>query len=167
MSIAASFCGNLGQDADLRYTNGGMAVLSFSVATTHYDKSAENNKATQWVRCSLFGKRGESMAPHLKKGSSVFVRGTLKLNVFTGRDGVEKTGLDVVVDDVEFAGGKGDGAQGTRGASPRSATAPNPSAGTAGPARGHGGGSGYGGEGRDAGGHVGAPPAGDDDSCPF
>lgn len=114
MSIATAFAGFLGQDSELRYTQGGMAVLSFSVATTHYEKGAENNRATQWVKCSMFGKRGESMQPHLVKGSSVFVRGTLKLNKFTNRDGVEVSGLDVVVDDVEFVGGKS-GAQAPRG----------------------------------------------------
>lgn len=112
MAIAASFAGNLGQDSELRYTPTGTAILSFSVATTFY---ANKEKQTQWVRCSMFGKRGETLAPMLLKGASVFVRGELTLSEFVPRNGGEKkVSLECKVDDVEFVGSKGDG--GNRGA---------------------------------------------------
>lgn len=107
MSIAASFAGNVGQDPELRYTQGGTAVLSFSVATRSYDK-AEGEKTT-WVKCSLFGKRGESVGAHLKKGSSVFVRGALEMREWTNNSGEKKISLECKVDDIEYVGGKGGG----------------------------------------------------------
>lgn len=139
MAIAASFTGFVGQDAELRYTQGGSAVLSFSVATTHYDKTAENNRGTQWVKCSLFGRRGETMGAHIKKGSCVFVRGEIKIAEFTSREGVKFTNLECKADDVEFAGSRGDGAQAPRPATATTRTTPSAAAQAPGAARGYGG----------------------------
>jgi single-strand DNA-binding protein len=102
MSIGVSFPGNLGQDAELRHTPNGTQVLSFSVGTTVY---RNKEKHTHWMRCSIFGKRAESLAPMLLKGSSVFVRGSLEPREYEAK-GEKKFSLDVMVDDVEFIGGK-------------------------------------------------------------
>ena len=123
MAIAASFAGNLGQDGDLKFIANGIALLSFSVAVSYFDKE----KKTQWVRCSLFGKRAETLAPMMLKGTTVFVRGALVLREYEAK-GERKTSLECNVDAVEFVGGKGDGASRgaarPQGAPPRAATAP-------------------------------------------
>ena len=123
MAIAASFAGNLGQDSESKFVGQGTPLLSFSVAVSYFDKE----KKTQWVQCSLFGKRAESLAPMLLKGTTVFVRGALVLREYEAK-GERKTSLECNVDDVEFVGGKSDGAnRGTarpQGAPPRAATPP-------------------------------------------
>lgn len=131
MAIAASFAGNLGQDGELRFVGQGTPLLSFSVAVSYFDKE----KKTQWVRCSLFGKRAETLTPMMLKGTTVFVRGTVRLNEFVPRDGGEKkTSLECNVDDVELLGGKREGGAQQPGARP--ANRPAPAA--------YGGGAGYG-----------------------
>lgn len=151
MAIAASFPGNLGQDGELKFTGQGTPLLSFSVAVSYFDKE----KKTQWVRCSLFGKRAESLAPMMLKGTTVFVRGALVLREYEAK-GERKTSLECNVDDVEFVGSKGDGgnrgAARPQGAAARPATAPGPVGYGAAPPRGfdadatqgYGGGAGYG-----------------------
>jgi len=100
--INATIVGNLGRDAELRQTGSG-PVLSFSVASAEKRKGEEQ---TTWVRCSLWGKRGEALARHLTKGSKVAVSGSLSTREYEG-----KTYLECNVNDLEFAGGKGDGGQ--------------------------------------------------------
>lgn len=71
--------GNLGKDPEMRYTPGGQAVTSFSVATSHQytNKSGETVKQTTWFRVSTWGKQAEVCNQYLKKGSKVLVEGRL------------------------------------------------------------------------------------------
>lgn len=66
--------GTIGKDAVLRRTQGGEAVLGFSVAV---DDGYGENKSTMWFDVNLWGKRGQSLEPHLKKGVRVTVAGEL------------------------------------------------------------------------------------------
>ena len=88
--------GNLGRDAEIRATQGG-AVLSFSVAV---EQRVKQEKKTTWVRCSMFGKRGEALAQYLTKGTRVAVAGELSLHEYNG-----KTSLDMRVSEVTMLGG--------------------------------------------------------------
>ena len=98
-----AFTGNLGRDAEMRYTSGGDAALSFSVAVkSGYGK----NENTSWARCTLWGKRGESLAPYLVKGQLVGVTGELSHSKFTTKDGAEQWNLEVRVNDVTLLGKK-------------------------------------------------------------
>ncbi len=98
--------GNLGRDAELRTTQGG-AVCSFSVAV---EQRAKGEKKTTWIRCSLWGKRGEALVPHLTKGSRVAVVGELSLHEYEG-----KTSLECRVSEVTLLGG---GSRGERNEPP-------------------------------------------------
>ena len=95
--INATICGNLGRDAELRETRSG-PVLSFSVASS--TKRGDEEIAT-WVRCSLFGKRGEAIAKYMVKGKTVCASGSLMLRPYT-KDGKEQYSLDMNVSDVKF-----------------------------------------------------------------
>lgn len=97
--INATIVGNLGADAELKDTRAG-SVCSFSVASTTKKGGEES---TTWVRCSLWGKRGESLSRHLTKGSRVAVAGSLTTREYEGR-----TYVELNVSDVAFAGGKRD-----------------------------------------------------------
>lgn len=96
--------GRLGRDAELRTTQSGTKVLGFSVAD---NIGYGDNKTTQWVKCALFGKRGESLAPHLKKGSLVEVCGKAKVNSYEGKKGFQAE-IEVSVLEINLHGGKTD-----------------------------------------------------------
>ena len=95
-----TIAGQLGRDAEVRFLSNGDPVASFSVAD-----SQGKDKATIWWRCSLFGKRAQSLAPYLMKGQSVTVSGNVALREYE-QDGVKKTSMEIRVNDVALQGGK-------------------------------------------------------------
>jgi len=101
-----TFTGRLGADGELRTTQSGERVLSFRAAN---DVGFGDRKTTQWVECSMWGKRAEAVAPHLKKGQQVVVSGELTIHEFERRDGSKASGLRVRVNDVTLVGGKPEG----------------------------------------------------------
>ena len=101
------FSGHCGKDAEQRVTQAGTQILQFSVAAT---SGYGDKKRTTWVRCSLFGKRGESLAPYLLKGQQVVVSGEACLHEWE-KDGVTNKSLEVNVNDVTLVGGKPQGQQ--------------------------------------------------------
>jgi single-strand DNA-binding protein len=94
--IAGVVTGNLGRDAELKDA-GSTRLLSFSVASTSREKG---EKITTWVRCTLWGVRGEKLAQYLTKGTKVAVSGEFSLHEYNG-----KTSLQARVSDVELLGG--------------------------------------------------------------
>jgi single-strand DNA-binding protein len=72
--------GNLGRDAEVRYTPGGAAVSKFSIATTEVwnDKSGQRQERTEWHNIDLWGKQAESLSEYLQKGKQVFIEGRLQ-----------------------------------------------------------------------------------------
>lgn len=116
-----TIAGQLGKDAEIKYLNNGDPVASFSVAD-----SQGKDKPTIWWRCSLFGKRADSLAPYLLKGQAVTVIGTLTEREYTDKDGMQKKAQEVRVNDVALQGGKREEAP-----AQRQAPAPRPQARTA------------------------------------
>jgi len=107
--------GNLGNDPDTKYTQGGMAITRISLATTSVRKGkdgAEPVERTEWHRVVFFGKLGEIAGEYLKKGSSVYVEGSIRYDKYTGQDGVEKYSTDIVADEMQMLGGRGEGGGG-------------------------------------------------------
>lgn len=92
-----TIAGRLGGDAEVRRTQSGDAVTSFTVAV---DDRTGKEKAAVWFRCALWGKRGESLAQYLTKGSRVAVSGELSVEVYEG-----KTQLNVRAEQVTLLGG--------------------------------------------------------------
>ena len=97
-----SISGSLGRDAELKYLNNGDPVCSFSVAD-----SQGREKPTIWWRCSLFGKRGQSLSQFLTKGQSVTVVGTITEREWE-KDGVKQKSMDVRVSEIALQGGRKD-----------------------------------------------------------
>lgn len=106
--------GNLGNDPDVKYTQGGMAICRISLATTSVRKDRDGNqqKRTEWHRVVFFGKLGEIAGEYLRKGSQVYVEGSLRYDKYTGQDGVEKYTTDIVADDMQMLGSRGGGGEG-------------------------------------------------------
>lgn len=100
-----NFTGNLGRDAETRFTQDGKAITSFSAALS---SGFGDKKITTWLNCTMFGKRGETVAPYLKKGTQVAISGEFAARPYTSKDGIEKLSLDVNVADLTLLGGKRD-----------------------------------------------------------
>lgn len=105
--------GNLGNDPDTKWTQSGMAVTRISLATTSVrkDKDGNQQERTEWHRVVFFGKLGEIAGEYLRKGSQVYVEGSLKYDKFTGQDGVEKYTTDIVANELQMLGGRGEGGE--------------------------------------------------------
>jgi single-strand DNA-binding protein len=106
--------GNLGNDPDTKYTQSGMAITRISLATTSLRKDREGNsqERTEWHRVVFFGKLGEIAGEYLRKGSQVYVEGELRYDKYTGQDGVEKYSTDIVANEMQMLGGRGEGGGG-------------------------------------------------------
>ena len=98
--IKLTFTGRLGKDAELRFTADGKAVLGFTVAS---DAGWGDKKHTNWIDCSVWGKRAESLAPYLIKGLAVTVNGDADLREWESNGKTGKT-LSCNVNDVEMHG---------------------------------------------------------------
>ncbi len=107
--------GNLGADAEMKYTPSGQAVTSFSVAASRsYKKNEEWVKETVWFRCEAWGKTAEVCAS-LTKGARVFIVGRLKPDLTTGaprvyqvKNGESKSSFEVVVGEIKLLDKKKD-----------------------------------------------------------
>lgn len=125
--------GNLGNDPDVKYTQGGMAITTLSVATTSVRKDRDGNQQekTEWHRVKLFGKLGEIAGEYLRKGRSVYIEGRLEYGSYD-KDGVKHYTTDIVADEMQMlGGGEGGGGGGgnyERGSRPAPAQRREPSA---------------------------------------
>lgn len=96
----------LGRDAELRYTGSNEPVASLALAYNHGQKDQSGNRPSQWIEASLWGKRAESLAQHLTKGSQIYaVINDPHVETFKKRDGSEGVKLVGKVSEIEFAGG--------------------------------------------------------------
>ena len=104
--------GNLGNDPDTRYSAGGTAITSLSIATSESwtDKqSGEKQERTEWHRVKLFGRLAEIAGEYLKKGRQVYIEGSLRTDKYTDKNGVEKYSTDIIASDMQMLGGGGEG----------------------------------------------------------
>ena len=101
--------GNLGRDPETRYLPSGDAVSNINVATTdrYKDKATgEMKEATEWHRISFFGKLAEIAGQYLKKGSQVYVEGSLRTRKYTDKDGIEKYPTEIRADQMQMLGSR-------------------------------------------------------------
>lgn len=97
----------LGSDMVIRYMPNGDPVGDVSLAVTLMKKNSEGKRMTQWVKAALFGKRAETLAPYLTKGSlHAFHLSELHIDTFSGKEGNQVSTLKARIDDVELCGNK-------------------------------------------------------------
>ncbi len=103
--------GNLGADPEVRYLPSGEAVANLRIATTENWKDRDGNKqeATEWHRVSFFGKVAEVCSQYLKKGSSVYVEGSIRTRKWQDKDGQDKYTTEIRGDRMQMLGGRGSG----------------------------------------------------------
>jgi single-strand DNA-binding protein len=96
--------GRLGKDVEIRVTAGGDSVANFSIACGWKTKDKEG---AEWVNISAFGKLAEICGKYLKKGSQVYIAGSLRTDKYTDKaSGVEKFSTKVVAERMQMLGGK-------------------------------------------------------------
>ena len=93
--------GNITNDPELRTTQDGKSVCTFSVAVNRRRKQGEQQE-TDYFRVNAWGPKGESCAKYLKKGSKVAVDGPVSVHAYTRSDGNPGASMEVFANDVEF-----------------------------------------------------------------
>jgi len=100
----AVLIGYLGQDPEIRYTQSGTAICSFSLATTESfkDKSGDYKKRTDWHKITCFGKTAENCAQYLSKGSSVVINGRIQYESWEDKEGNKRHSTSIVANNITF-----------------------------------------------------------------
>ena len=110
----AILIGNLGKDAELRYTAGGSPVASVRIATTerYTDREGQKKEDTQWHDVVIWGKTAEAIHEYLVKGKQIYVEGRLQTRKWTDKEGKDRYNTEVRADRVVLLGGGGGGGEG-------------------------------------------------------
>ena len=101
--------GNLGKDPDVRYLPSGEAVTNITLATTETWKdktSGDKKEATEWHRVVFFRKLAEIAGQYLKKGSQVYIEGSLKTRKWQDKEGQERYTTEIVADEMRMLGSR-------------------------------------------------------------
>ena len=106
--LKVEIIGNIGNDAETKEF-GGKKYVSFSVAHTEYQKDEQGNRTdlTTWCSVLWFGEGG-GLLPYLKSGAKAFVRGNLKVKMYTDRNGKQQAAINVSASEVQLCGVKGE-----------------------------------------------------------
>ncbi|MDB6106154.1 MAG: single-stranded DNA-binding protein [Gammaproteobacteria bacterium] len=139
--------GNLGADPETRAMPSGSTVANLRIATSESwrDKqSGEQQERTEWHRVVLFGRLGEVAAEYLKKGSQVYIEGSLRTRKWQDKQGVERYSTEIVGNEMQMLGGRGGGGMGSGAGAGAGASGPgagsSPGGGSSGAGRAGGGG---------------------------
>jgi len=94
--------GNLGRDPELRFTPNGKAVANFTVAVGRIGRDAqgERTEETEWFRVVAWERLAETCNEFLKKGMKVYVEGRLQSRKYNDKDGVERTSVEIVANEM-------------------------------------------------------------------
>ena len=111
--------GNLGRDAELRYTPGGAAVATLNMATTEVwnDKAGQKQEKTEWHRIVVWGKSAESLSEYLTKGKQIYVEGRLQTRQWDDKDGNKRYTTEIRGDRIVLLGGGSGGGRSGGGTS--------------------------------------------------
>jgi single-strand DNA-binding protein len=118
--------GNLGADPETRAMPSGTTVANLRVATSESwrDKqSGEQQERTEWHRVALFGRLAEIAAEYLKKGSQVYIEGSLRTRKWQDKQGNERYSTEIIGNELQMLGGRGGGGGGAAGAPERGGSA--------------------------------------------
>ena len=102
--------GNCGQDPETRYLPSGGAVTNISIATSEAWKdktSGEQQERTEWHRVVFFNRLGEIAVEYLKKGSKVYVEGSLRTRKWQGQDGSDRYTTEIVASEMQMLDSRG------------------------------------------------------------
>lgn len=106
--------GNLGADPEVKYLPSGNAVANLSLATTDKWKDKQTGEPvekTEWHRISFFGRSAEVLGEHAKKGSMLYVEGSLQTRKWQDKEGNDRYTTEIKGDRFQFLGSAGGGGQ--------------------------------------------------------
>ena len=114
----AILVGNLGRDAEMRFTAGGTPVATVSIATTERftDRDGQKREDTQWHRIVIWGKTAESLQEYLTKGKQIYVEGRIQTREWTDKQGQKVKTTEIRADRVVLLGGGGGEGRASRAA---------------------------------------------------
>ncbi|MBQ9486428.1 MAG: single-stranded DNA-binding protein [Selenomonadaceae bacterium] len=102
--------GNLTKDPEVKYTPSGKAVSRMGIAVSRRFKNAETGQSdVDFFNLTAWEKTAEFCGRYLRKGSRVLIEGRLQTYTYTAQDGSKRSGVDITVENIEFAGAKRDG----------------------------------------------------------
>jgi single-strand DNA-binding protein len=109
--------GNLGKDPEVRYTAGGTAVASFSLATSEKfkGKSGDWEEKTEWHNITLWARLAEIAGEYLAKGKTVYIEGRLQTRKWQDKEGKDRYTTEIVGEKMQMLSGKGEGGGGNSG----------------------------------------------------
>jgi single-strand DNA-binding protein len=102
--------GNLGADPDTRYMPSGKAVTNIRIATSESWKdkqTGDQQERTEWHSIVLYDKLGEIAAEYLRKGSQVFIEGSLRTRKWQDKEGKDRYTTEIIARDMQMLGGRG------------------------------------------------------------
>jgi single-strand DNA-binding protein len=100
--------GNLGRDPDMSYTTSGTAVTKFTLAVNRVTRAGgERKEETEWFNIVAWNQLAETCNNYLKKGQKVFVEGRIQQRKYTDKNGVERSAMDIVINEMEMLTPKG------------------------------------------------------------
>lgn len=105
--------GNLGQDPDVKSTQGGQSVANLSIATSERRKDRDGNWTdhTEWHKVTAWGNTAENVGKFCKKGKQVYIEGRLQTRKWQDKEGKDRYTTEIVADVVRFLGGKEGGGE--------------------------------------------------------
>ncbi len=106
--------GNVGRDPELRYTQGGQPVASFSIATNERFKDKDGNwkDRTEWHRIVAWARLAEVCGEYLRKGSQVYVEGRIQTRDWEDKEGNKRQTTEIIINSMQMLGRRGDGGGG-------------------------------------------------------
>ena len=111
--------GYLGQDPDVKNTQGGAVVATLSLATNYSVKEGDNwVEKVEWHRVVVFGKLAEVCRDYLQKGSQVYIEGRLQTRKWQDQQGQDRWTTEIIANELQMVGGKGNGNGENRGQPP-------------------------------------------------
>jgi len=101
--------GNVGRDAELKYTQQGIALLKFSVAVNKtIGKGSEKRQTTTWFNVTLWRDRAEALSPYITAGMQVLVTGEVQVSPYIDKNGKPAASMELTADDVKLLTSKGE-----------------------------------------------------------
>lgn len=116
----AILVGNLGRDPEIRSLPSGQPVATFSLATSrrYRDRDGNRKDETEWHNIVCFGKQAEIAGQYLTKGKMIFVEGRIQTRSWDDKEGKKQYRTEIVCDNFQMLGSKGDGGGRAGGATP-------------------------------------------------
>lgn len=109
MLNSAIIMGRLTADPELRTTQGGLSVSSFTVAVERSYSGKDSERKTDFIRCVAWRQQAEFLTKYFGKGQMIAVQGSIQVQNYEDRNGVKRERTEIIADNISFCGSKSEG----------------------------------------------------------